>query len=408
MRILISTYGSRGDVQPMLGLGVALRELGAEVRFCAPADREFTDLYDRHGFALIPAFATVRDWIDHARRTGLALPDLSRLMVRGQYEILDAAAGCDAVVATGLFPARAAAQMVAERRGLRFESVHFCPRFLPSLDLPPLPFPGHPLPAGVTDPTALWAHNAGAMNALFGAAVGEARARIGLPPVENVRDHAFTRRPWLATDAALGPWRPSPLSDGIQTGAFLLADDRPLPSALTAFLGRGTPPVYVGFGSMRLSGAPEMARDAIAAIRAHGRRVVVGRGLAGLDAVDAGADSIVVDDIDHAALFPRVAAVIHHGGAGTTHAAARAGAPQVIVPQLADQPYWGRRVAGLGLGATQDGPVPTRASLTQALAIALDPATLKRAQAMAPRIRTDGATLAARWLQDGRRAEGAA
>jgi len=86
-----------------------------------------------------------------------------------------------------------------------------------------------------------------------------------------------------------------------------------------------------------------------------------------------------------------VAAVVHHGGAGTTTTAARAGAPEVVVPQIADQPYWDSRVADLGIGAAHDGPTPTVESLSGALKTALTPETRARATDVAGTIRTDGA-----------------
>jgi vancomycin aglycone glucosyltransferase len=91
---------------------------------------------------------------------------------------------------------------------------------------------------------------------------------------------------------------------------------------------------------------------------------------------------------------------VHHGGAGTTTAATRAGAPQVVVPQIGDQPYWAGRVAKLGIGAAHDGPTPTTASLQAALRTALTPETRARATAVASTIRTDGATVAAKLLLD--------
>jgi vancomycin aglycone glucosyltransferase len=102
--------------------------------------------------------------------------------------------------------------------------------------------------------------------------------------------------------------------------------------------------------------------------------------------------------VNHQALFRRVAAVVHHGGAGTTTTAALAGAPQVIVPQLVDQPHWARRVAELGIGGAHVGPVPTPESLGAALGIALAPATRDRAMEVASEVRTDGATVAASLL----------
>src|SRR6185437_10833021 len=176
MRVLLATYGSRGDVQPMVALGVALRALNVDVLMCAPADEEFVALLARHRIPLVPALASVQQWVEQARKTGMKLPQLADVMVSGQFDIMNAAVeGCSAVVATGLFPSRAAAQLVAESRGLFFASVHFCPQYLPSPDIPPVAFPGWPHPEGVTDNEALWAFNVRAMNSLFAAAVNTQR-----------------------------------------------------------------------------------------------------------------------------------------------------------------------------------------------------------------------------------------
>ncbi|MEU3957580.1 nucleotide disphospho-sugar-binding domain-containing protein, partial [Streptomyces achromogenes] len=111
-------------------------------------------------------------------------------------------------------------------------------------------------------------------------------------------------------------------------------------------------------------------------------------------------DCFEVGEVNQQALFARVAAVVHHGGAGTTTTAARAGAAQVVVPQVADQPYWAGRVAALGIGAAHDGPAPTVASLSAALGTALAPETRARAASAAGRVRADGASVAARLLLD--------
>jgi vancomycin aglycone glucosyltransferase len=156
--------------------------------------------------------------------------------------------------------------------------------------------------------------------------------------------------------------------------------------------------VYVGFGSMR---APEdIARIAIGAIRAHGRRALVARGWAGLSPIDDGDDCLVIGEVNQQALFGRVAAVVHHGGAGTTSTATRAGAPQVVVPQWADQPYFAGRVADLGIGAADGVQAPTVESLSAALSTALTEQTRARATAVAGRTRTDGAAVAANLLLD--------
>ena len=186
----------------------------------------------------------------------------------------------------------------------------------------------------------------------------------------------------------------------MQTGAWILPDERPLPAELEAFLDAGTPPVYVGFGSIPMRASKDIAQDAIEAIRAQGRRVLVSRGWADLALIDDRDDCFAVGEVNQQALFGRVAAVVHHGGAGTTTTAARAGAPQVVVPQIGDQPYWAGRVAELGIGAAHDGPTPTFESLSAALRTALAPETRARASAVAGMIRTDGATVAAKLLLD--------
>jgi len=108
--------------------------------------------------------------------------------------------------------------------------------------------------------------------------------------------------------------------------------------------------------------------------------------------------------VNQQALFGRVAAVVHHGGAGTTTTATRAGVPQVVVPQWGDQPYFAGRVAELGIGAAHAVQAPTAESLGAALGTALDPGTRARAKAMAGTIRTDGTTVAAELLLSSARA----
>ena len=317
--------------------------------------------------------------------------------VAAQFGTLFAAAeGCDALVATGMRPV--GARSVAEKLGIRYVYASYQPISLPSPHHPPQARPGRPFPPEVTDNRVLWDLDARRSNAVFGAALNTNRAPIGLPPVDGVRDHVITDQPWLAADHFLGPWQEQADLDVVQTGAWILPDERPLPAELEAFLGAGTPPVYVGFGSSLSSG--DMARVAIDAIRTHGRRVLLARGWADLALIDDRDDCFVVGEVNHQALFGRMAAVVHHGGAGTTTTAAQAGAPQVVIPQIADQPYWAGRVAELGIGTAHDGPAPTTESLSVALKRALTPEIRERAATVAGKIRTDGANVAATLLID--------
>lgn len=400
VRVLLTTWGSRGDVEPLAALAVALRELGAEARVCAPPDEEFAKLLERVGVPLVPLGPTVHSVVANPKPpTAQDAFRLAPALVTARFDTLTTAAeGCDALLATGLMPA--GARDVAEKLGIHYVLACFHLLGLPSRHFPPGRRPGTPSPQEETDNRVLWEQDAQRVNALYGEALNSHRAAIGLPPVANVRDHVLTGRPWLAADATLCPSQGMTDLDIVQTGAWILLDERPLPDRLKAFLDAGAPPVYVGFGSMASYVAKDIARVAIEAVRAQGRRVLLARGWAELTPIDDADDCFVLGEVNQQALFRRVAAVVHHGGAGTTTAAARAGAPQVIVPQIADQPYWATRVAELGIGAAHEGPTPTVESLSAALTAALTTETRTRAETVAGMIRADGATVAAKLLLD--------
>ncbi|MFI6444155.1 glycosyltransferase [Kitasatospora sp. NPDC050543] len=402
MRVLLSAYDSRGGVEPLVGLAVRLRELGAEVRMCAPPDEEFAKRLAVVGVEMVPTGQSVRDLVTGKTPPSPGgVPRRAAELVAAFYDKVTAAAeGCDVLLATGLVPAVAGVQAVAEKLSMRYVYVSYQPVSLPSPHHPPMPRPGRPLPSDVTDNQVLWDLDILDAQAVFGEAINTHRASIGLPAVDNLRDHVFTDRPWLATDPVLAPWQQPADLDVVQTGAWVLPDERPLPADLVAFLDAGTAPVYVGFGSIPMRDPQDVARTAIEAIRAQGRRAVLSRGWADLALIDDQDDCFVVGEVNHQALFRRAAAVVHHGGAGTTTTATWAGAPQVVVPQGADQPYFAGRVADLGIGAAHDGPTPTVESLSVALKAALTPGTRARATAVADTFRTDGATVAANLLLD--------
>jgi vancomycin aglycone glucosyltransferase len=400
MRVLLTAWGSRGDMEPLAGLALRLGELGVEVRVCAPPDEEFAELFGRVGVSVTPLGPSTR-----SIAAGLKAPSpdaafrLAAELVAARFATLPAAAeGCDAILATGLMPA--GARSVAEKLGIGYVLATFHIFGLPSRHFTPAARPGKQSPEGETDNRVLWRQDAERVNALYLEPLNEGRAGIGLPPVDDVRDHVLGDTVWLAADPLLAPWKDLTDLDIVQTGAWILPDERSLPVELEAFLDADGPPVYVGFGSMAMRSSTDLGTVVLEACRAHGRRVVLSRGWADLTPSDSEDDVIIVGDVNHQALFPRVAAVVHHGGAGTTTTAALAGAPQVIVPQIVDQPHWAQRVAELGIGAAHDGAVPSVDSLSDALATALAPDTRARAAAVAPRIRTDGATVAAKGLHE--------
>ncbi|MGH3657904.1 MAG: glycosyltransferase [Micromonosporaceae bacterium] len=399
MRVMLSAYGSRGDVEPLAALALRLRQLGAEVRVCAPPDEEFTAMLAGVGAEHVPLGPPVRSVV-----AGTEPPSpedgfrLAAELVAARFDTLAATEDCDALLATGLLPA--GARDVAEKLGIPYVSAGFHVIGLPSRHFPPGQRPGIRSPKGEAYNKELWQKYGESVSALYREPLNTHRAKIGLPPVDNVRDYVFTDQMWLAADPALCPWKDMTDLDIVQTGAWILPDERPLPEELEAFLDAGQPPVYVGFGSMAAYVSKDIAQVAFDAVRANGRRVLLARGWANLAPIDDRKDCFVVGEVNQQALFPRMAAVVHHGGAGTTHTATRAGAPQVVVPHIADQPHWAARVAELGIGVAHNGPSPTSDSLATALKTALTPETRERATTVAGTIRTDGATVAAQLLLD--------
>ena len=398
MRVLLWTYDTRGGIEPLIGLAVQLRALGAEVRVCAPPDEQLAERAAGFGVPMVPFGDSLREV---ANSTTPDLPRYVDELIGAQLTTVTAAAeGCDALVATGFMPIAAAARSAAEKLGIHYVYATYTPTNLPSPHHRPEAPASGPMSVPWLSNRILWDMHARNANVVFGPMLNKHRASIGLPPVHNVRDHAITDRPWLAADPVLGPWKTPADLDVVQTGAWLLPDERPLPADLLAFLDDGPPPVYVGFGSMPMDASTDIAGVAIEAIRAQGHRTLLSRGWADLALIDDLDDCFAIGETNLPELFGRVAAVVHHGGAGTTRTAALAGVPQVVIPQVADQPYWARRVAALGIGSAHSGQAATAESLSAALKKALAPQTRERATAVAGSIRTDGATVAAKLLID--------
>lgn len=382
MRVLVSSAGTRGDVQPVLALAAEVRRLGHDVRLCVPPN--FVGWAGGLGFDAVPMGVAMRR--PEPGAPVVPVPDL----ITDQFDTLGAAVeGCDVIV--GANAHQYAARSVAERAGVPYVAAVYAPVALPSPDHAPPPAPGEVWRPG-RDPgnESRWRDTAAAWDARALERVNVNRARLGLPEVADVLRHNLTDRPWLAADATLGPAPVTPGMDVVQTGAWILPDPDPLPADLEAFLDGGDPPVYAGFGSMPLP--PGTGRVLVDAARAAGRRVVLSAGWAGLQPGDDGPDCITVGDVNQQALFPRLAAAVHHGGAGTTVAAARAGVPQVIVPMFSDQFYWASRVVALGIGTTA---AMEAGALAAAVDGALRPGVAAAAGATARDVTTDGAAVAA-------------
>jgi vancomycin aglycone glucosyltransferase len=200
--------------------------------------------------------------------------------------------------------------------------------------------------------SALWSFSDNVIFGLMKIPLNAERAKLGLAPIRSTPKHLFEGLPYLlACDEAVAP-RPPDWSryDVTTTGPWFYDDPAPLDPEVEAFLDSGSAPVYVGFGSMVSSDAVALTRTVLDGAGARGRRVLMSKGWAGIGSAEL-PDSVMVvhGPMPHAKLFPRVAAVVHHGGAGTTASALRAGVPQVIVPHLADQFHHAHRLAVLGI-----------------------------------------------------------
>ncbi|MEO7999527.1 MAG: glycosyltransferase [Gemmatimonadaceae bacterium] len=399
MRALLSTIGSRGDVQPLVALAWKLRELGHVAHLCVPPD--FCEWIEQLGFSVTPIGpqlrGTAKPGTQAARPTAEQLRQMTEGTVATQFEtIARAAHDCDIIV--GATALQIAAPSIAESMGIPYVFVSYCPAVLSSVHHAPPVYSlrGDEPAVSPSEYPRLWAQNAQRFNDSFGTALNAHRANLGLAPVHDVGGHIFTDRPWLAADATLAPWPDASDQKVFQTGAWILPDDRPLEREIESFLDAGEAPVYFGFGSIR---APENLNSAmITSARAHGRRVIVSRGWADLSLLDHASDCLLIGEVNQQALFKRVAAVAHHGGAGTTTAAARAGAPQLIIPQHYDQYYWATRVDKLGIGCAHGPDAPTADSLTHAFAGLLQSDVAARAMSLASHVSSNGAQLAAQTL----------
>jgi vancomycin aglycone glucosyltransferase len=402
MKVLLSSIGSRGDVQPILALALELKSLGHEARLCVAPN--FQGWVESLGIPCVSIGPDLRKLTASAPPGKIPKPKPGQLRqfaahaVQSQFPVvMGAAHGCDLIVAAGTL--QFAAHSVAEALRIPYMFAGYCPAIFPS--------PGHPPPKmgshhsqsllGIVN-RFLWRQEQRHWDELFLQALNDERAKLGLAPVERMLRHVFTDDPWLAADATIAPCPAStPGLQVTQTGAWLLSNPTPLPDHLESFLASGEPPVYFGFGSMRAG--EHTSRMLIEAARAIGMRSIISQGWGNLAPIDAGTDCISIGDVDHEKLLPRVAVIVHHGGAGTTTAAARAGRPQVVVPHLYDQFYWAHRVKKLGIGiATPSHEHVTSGSLADTLRKCLHSAIGDRAHAVSRRIESSGARHAAQQL----------
>jgi sterol 3beta-glucosyltransferase len=403
MHITIFAAGSRGDIQPCALLGRELQRAGYDVLLAAPEN--FAAFAQDHGLPFHPlggdvqqimAGETGREFMESGGANPIKSIRAMRTMLgpvalRMAEDALEACHDADALVALAVFAPFA--KTITEIYGIPLINLEPTP-LLPTRAFPA---PGWPVQRDL----------GGLHNRLSGLAmlrviwlwyrpfVNEFRRRYGLHPYSG---GAFYRI--LTSTPLLGAYSPTviphppdwPASVHITGYWFPDPPDewRPPPN-LQAFLDAGSPPVYVGFGSMG-GREPERFADLVLKALAQSRqRGLLLTGWGGMRALSSHKNVFVLDSAPHSWLFPRMAALVHHGGAGTTAEGLRAGVPAVIVPFIVDQPFWGRRVKALGVGPD---PIPhkklTADNLAAAIQLAVtDESIRRRAAALGTTLRAE-------------------
>lgn len=352
MRILLAVEGTRGDVHPLLHLGEALQSAGHEVSFCGPPG--FRNEVEARGIAFGAAGNDIHAWAaEHAAamtRGGLAAHRVGDRLIRAcidnQFTTLpQLSRGADFVIGTGV---QLGAPSAAELHGIPYRYLVLCPVLLPSREHAPFLLPWQGLPIWAN--RLAWRLVHALLDRRWRPLINAQRAELGLPPLVDVYRYLLSNDPVLAADEGLAPMPEGWLVDLERIPGLHPTEGPPLPEKLEAFLEAGPRPVYLGFGSMPDPDPAQTTRQMLDATERIGCRAVISEGWAGLGCVPLPESVCTIGPVSHARLFPRMAAVVHHGGAGTTTTAARAGVPQVVIPHVADQFYWARRIEQLGIG----------------------------------------------------------
>jgi UDP:flavonoid glycosyltransferase YjiC (YdhE family) len=390
MRIALAAEGTRGDVHPLIALGASLRAGGHDVVLCSPPD--FRDaalaagLEHRIVGRPVRAYLTDRAHVLHGGALGVLRETESygRRILESQFAALpDAVRGAELVLAAGV---QVAAHSAAELCGARYRYVAYCPAILPSAEHPPafLPISGSPRGNRI-----VWSLLRFGLHATVRRSLNGYRRALGLAPVDDLFAHLVGPGLLLAADRALAP-APADLRFSCTQIPCLHEFDasEPLPAKLEHFLGSGPPPVYIGFGSMTDPDPLATTAQLVESVTAAGHRALLAAGWAGLGTGPLPDGVLAIGVVPHASLFPRCAAVVHHGGAGTTTMAARAGVPQILVPHVLDQFYWAGRVTALGIGAVagRRRGLGTRALAEAIAAVAGNELVEERARTLADRI----------------------
>jgi UDP:flavonoid glycosyltransferase YjiC (YdhE family) len=382
MRIAIIATGSRGDVQPYIALGKGLAAAGFEVRLVTHIN--YDDLVCSHGVEFWPIAGDVQAIVQNQdMRQRLETGNFLGIMAQMAKEAKQAAihlaesglaacAGVDLIL--GGMGGEYIGVSLAEKFGLPFIRAYLVP-FTPTRAFPSVLAPGLPqLAGGVVNRLSHHLTRQVMWQGFRSADKVSRRQVLNLPaaPVWGPYNSPhFSGMPTLyGFSPAVLPTPPDWGADVHITGYWFLdsASDWTPPLDLVDFLQAGPKPVYIGFGSMSSRKPEETANLVIDAMEQCDQRAVLLSGWGGLHKTDLPDSILMVDSVPHTWLFPHMAAVVHHGGVGTTAAGLRAGVPSLVIPFFGDQPFWGKRVASLGVGPD---PIPRKKLTSKRLARAI-------------------------------------
>ncbi len=358
MKILISTLGSRGDTQPYLALAVGLKEAGHQVTLTAPLS--FIEWIQSYGVNTHPVRFNpqeVMQSITQTRNPLQAMLSMRKVMKTGLTEALEdcwqAAQETDFLIQTGT---GSNALEIAAKRGIPVAFAYLMP-MTPTRAYPMFMLPfrfslgkGYNYFTHTLIRRILW-------SVMGGPAINEWRAHLGLTHWRSESEmhnyaHSLGTPSLYGYSPSLLP-RPSDWDDDQHITGYWFLEAQPgwqPPEDLARFLLNGPPPVYVGFGSMSHENPERQTRLALRALDLSGQRGVLSTGWGGMKSISAQSNVFFTDNVPHSWLFPRMGAVVHHGGAGTTAAGLRAGVPNIITPFGGDQHSWADLVVKSGVG----------------------------------------------------------
>jgi len=391
-------------VQPYVALGLGLEAAGHEVRISAPAAYQQFVRERGLGFHLISGdphqlvselLEAGHNPVRFARRFRRVL---GSLMERNLQEYLAACRDAEVIVYS---PVGFLGYYIAEALGVPRVGAALYPLFSRTRH-----FPSSIVPLGKLRPRRTLGGLYNYLTYLFSEQLfwQSFRTPASRAIEEHLRLSTSFRGPFgemiRHKEPILYGWSPSVLPQPPDWGEWLHTtgywflgrpDGWQVPRELTDFLDSGPPPIFIGFGSMNNISAKRLTDIVLQALKLTGQRGILATGWGGMGNADLPDTVFRVGDVPHDWLFRRVGAAIHHGGAGTTSASLRSGVPTLVVPFFADQPFWGWRVAELGLGPE---PISHRSLGVKQLArdirkITSDRDVRARAAAMGRRIRSE-------------------